>query len=265
MGADVDRMKSPGTYVYCLVAAPRRPAAGRLRTGPPGAGRIRLIPAGEFGRLKKWLVVSDVPLDQYDEEAINQRLSDLDWVSRAAVAHESVVESFISAPALLPMKLLTIFTDDARAAEHIERQRSRVDAALKRVLNHDEWGVRLVLDRARIAPTPARVRSTSSGSGYLAGKKAQRDATAELATRAREVVAAHYDRLAALASDAVRRSASELPMKGGPLLLDAAFLVPRTRTSRFRTAVARQARALGPSGYIVTLSGPWPPYSFMRE
>lgn len=258
-------MKSSGTYLYCLVAAARRPAAGRVRAGLPGAGRIRLIEAGTLGRLTKWLVVSDVPLGQYNEESINQHLSDLEWVSRAAVAHESVVESFINAPALLPMKLFTIFNDDGRAVEHIERQRSRVDAALKRVLNHIEWGVRLVLDPSRIAPRPAPARGAASGVGYLAGKKAQRDATAELAIRARDVIADVYDRLSAFATDAVRRAASELPVKGGPLLLDAAFLVPRTRTARFRTAVARQARALAASGYAVTLTGPWPPYSFMRE
>lgn len=258
-------MKSTGTYVYCLVAAPRRPAAGRLRSGLPGAGHIRLIEAGEVRRLKKWLVVSDVPLDRYGEDAINRRLSDLDWVSRAAVAHEAAVESFGNAPALLPMKLLTIFIDDDRAIEHIERQRSRVDAALKRVLNNVEWGVRVMLDRSRIAARPARVPRAPSGAGYLTAKKAQRDATAELATRAREAVADVYEGLSVLATDAVRRGASELPMKGGPLLLDAAFLVPRARTARFRAAVAREARRLGPGGYGVTLTGPWPPYSFMRE
>jgi hypothetical protein len=40
-----------------------------------------------------FLVVADAPLARYGDDAIQRGLSDLDWVSRAAVAHEGVVES----------------------------------------------------------------------------------------------------------------------------------------------------------------------------
>jgi hypothetical protein len=42
-----------------------------------------------------YAAVADAPLDKYGAAAINKGLTDLDWVSRAAVAHEAVVESFI--------------------------------------------------------------------------------------------------------------------------------------------------------------------------
>jgi hypothetical protein len=208
--------------------------------------------------------VADAPLDLYGEDAINNKLNDLDWVSRAAVAHEAVVESFIDAAALLPMKLFTIFTSDERAIEHLSSHRTRIDATLKRVTNQIEWGVRVVIDRAKAAKAKPASR-TPSGAAYLQGKKSQRDALTELATRARGIVADVYDELAAQAADATKRPAAELPVKGAPLLLDAAFLVPRTRSARFRAAVARRARVLEPHGYTVSLTGPWPPYNFMRE
>jgi hypothetical protein len=78
-------------------------------------------------------------------------------------------------------------------------------------------------------------------------------------------VAASYDRMAARARTATRRSASELPAQGGPLLLDAAFLVPRTRSRSFRSLVTREARALSRRGYGLSLTGPWPPYTFMQD
>ena len=49
------------------------------------------------------------------------------------------------------------------------------------------------------------------------------------------------------------------------LLLDAAFLVPRSRTASFRGSAAKEARTLAPHGYTVTLTGPWPPYSFVQD
>jgi hypothetical protein len=79
------------------------------------------------------------------------------------------------------------------------------------------------------------------------------------------VVTELYDGLTTHARIARRRSASELPAQGGPLLLDAAFLVPKARASAFARLAARETRDLERQGYRVTVSGPWPPYSFIQE
>src|SRR6266540_979463 len=259
-------MKSPkGTYVYCVVAAKARPRAPRTARGLAGLGPVRLLDV-EHGL---FLAVADAPLDTYSEAAINRGLADLDWVSRAAVAHEAVVESFVDETAVLPMQLFTIFASDARALEDIRANRSRIATLVRRVANHQEWGVRVVLDRKRAQRGTAKSQtarsSSAAGAAYLVAKKAQRDAAAELADRARETVTALYDRLDARSRLAERRAASELPVEGGPLLLDAAFLVPRARAASFRALLAREARTLSRHGYGVTVSGPWPPYTFVRD
>jgi len=239
----------------------------RVPAGLAGAGKVRLLDAGP----NLYVVVADAPLDRYGEAAINRGLGDLDWVSRAAIAHEAVVEAFIGETAVLPMKLFTIFMNDERALAHVRGERARIAAMVKRVANHQEWGVRVVLDRARAASaqrTPAKARTArpaASGLAYLAQKKAQRDAAAELATNARQTVAALYDKLSARARDARRRPASEMPIDGGPLLLDAAFLVPRARATSFQTLTAREAKSLERQGYGLTVTGPWPPYTFVKD
>jgi hypothetical protein len=249
------------TYVYCLVAHTARPPLKRSAKGVPGGGPVRLVPIDR----RLWLAVSDVPLDHYGEKAVNSGLRDIDWVSRVAVAHESAVESFLAANAVLPMKLFTLFASDDRAVSYVARARAAIDAHLARVARHDEWGVRVVLGAA---PAPARSggRATpATGAGYLQRKKAQRDAYVERTARARDVVAELYDQLVRHASDARRRSDGELPATGGPLLLDAAMLVRRSRAVRFRAAVRRAATKLRGEGYTVTLTGPWPPYSFVQD
>ena len=252
------------TYLYCVVAADRRPRLLRVPPGVPGAGAVRLLEV-ERGL---FIAVADLPLDRYSEAAINTGLANLDWVSRVAVAHELVVESFIASTAVLPMKLFTIFTTDERALAHVRAQRARIASLVKRVANHQEWGVRVILDRALAAaalPKKAASAKTGTGVSYLAQKKAHRDASKELASRARETVAGLFDRLAARSGDAKRRAASELPVEGGPLLLDAAFLVPRARAASFKTLTARESRSLARQGYGLTVSGPWPPYTFVQD
>ncbi|HKB10741.1 MAG TPA: GvpL/GvpF family gas vesicle protein [Vicinamibacterales bacterium] len=257
-----------GTYVYCLVSARTRPRLTRVPAGLPGAGKPRLLDVepGLFA------VCADAPLDEFGETSISRGLADLEWVSRAAVAHEAVVEAFIGETAVLPMKLFTIFMSDERVLDHVRSDRQHVATMIKRVANHQEWGVRVRLDRqhATAAAAPGRARTgalriKSSGIAYLTEKKAQRDAAAERAAHARQTIAALFDRLSARARDARRRTASELPMEGGPLLLDAAFLVPRARAAAFQTLTAREAKSLERQGYGLTVSGPWPPYTFVKD
>jgi len=253
-----------GTYVYCVVASKEPPRPRRGLRGLSGTGPVRLLDVDRG----LFLVVADAPLARYGQAAIARGLSDLDWVSRAAVAHEAVVESFMDARAVVPFKLFTIFSNDARALAYVRGQETQIRRVVKRVADHHEWGVRLVLSRNGAASErarPATVTSSNRGVAYLAGKKARRDAASERAQRAREIAAALFDRMAARAQLARRRGASELPADTGPLLLDAVFLVPRRRADGFRSLAAREAKTLARRGYGVTLSGPWPPYSFVQE
>jgi hypothetical protein len=212
--------------------------------------------------------VADVPLKRYGERAITRQLSNLEWVSRAAVSHEAVVESCLRARALVPMKLFTIFTSDERAVEHVRRQWRRIGALARRVADHQEWGVRVTLSGVAPPERPASAspdRRRPGGLGYLLRKKAQRDLAAELEAEAPTTVAKLYDRLKVTARAAKRRTPRELAPGGGRLLLDAAFLVRRSRSKAFRTMTARQAARLQTRGYHVALSGPWPPYTFVQE
>jgi Gas vesicle synthesis protein GvpL/GvpF len=256
--------KRSATYVYCVVAAPTRPRLTQVPAGLPGTGPVRLLDV-EPGR---YLVVADAPLSRYGAAAIRRGLSDLTWVSRAAVAHEAMVEAFIDTTAVLPMKLFTLFASDDRALVHLRTERGRVESLVKRLANHHEWGVRVVLDD-RASALPRSVsrakRAPLSGLAYLTGKKTQRDAARERGKHARAIVAGLYDRLAGRSRAARHRSAGDQQVQSGPLLLDAAFLVPRPRSRAFRALVAREARLLASQGYELIFTGPWPPYSFVQD
>jgi hypothetical protein len=256
-------MNDAAVYVYCLVSARQRPRLARTLEGLPHAGAVRVLQAD--GGL--WAIVSDVPLDHYGENALRSGLADLDWVSHAAVAHERVVESFLTADAVLPMKLFTMFASDARVLKHIAGSRGQFDALIARVSRRDEWGIRVSVSKAaRRTPSHSGASpATRSGAQYLRRKKAQHDERAGRAERAHSVAADLFESLARHATEARKRPATELGAGGGPLVLDAAFLVPRSRTAKLRAAAARHARTLSAEGYDLALTGPWPPYSFMQD
>ena len=213
-----------------------------------------------------WAVVTTVPGGDYGEAALARGLQDLEWVGRRAMAHESVVEHFLGAAAVLPMQLFTLFTSDARALEHVSRDRRRIDRILARIERHLEWGLRLSLeaDAPAAAARPARAaRLPDSGADYLSRKRDLLGASRARLASARADADRLFRTMAREAGAARRRTETEQAVPGSRVLLDAAFLVPARRTGAFRAALRRAARTLSGSGVVVSLTGPWPPYNFI--
>jgi hypothetical protein len=254
------------TYVYCVIRSDRRPVLRGVPRGVPGASPVRALDAGDG----LWLIAADVPDADYNETAIERGLKNLDWVSRRAVGHEAVVEHFLRARAVLPMQLFTIFTADDRALGHVRRDRRRIARIVRRIEGHVEWGVRLTWDEkaARTSVEDAHRRAsgrTATGVEYLARKRDMLEVDRKRLAEAQTVATRLYRELSAHATDAQRRTSTE--QQAAPtsrLLLDAAYLVPARDTAAFRRELRQRARKLQTPGVAVSLTGPWPPYNFIR-
>ena len=255
------------TYVYCLVRSPRRPVLRDVPAGLSGSRDLRALPVPPARNAPAdglWLVASSVPAKAYGETALQRGLQNLDWVGRRALEHEAVVEHFLTGKALLPMQLFTLFTSDERAIAHVTADRRRITAILGRVEGQNEWGLRLTWDEKAARDTVERAhRRPASGVDYLARKRDLLDVNRTQLAAAKAVAERVYTALAKEAADARRRTATEQAVAGSRLLLDAAFLVPARKAATFRGSLRRNARELGRSGLVVSLTGPWPPYNFI--
>ncbi len=250
------------TYVYCAVQALRKPNLGRAPSGPPGLGTHRLLDAGQG----LWLVVADAPAARFGEASIQRGLHDLKWLSRCAVAHEAVVEYFVRARAVIPMKLFTIFESDSRALAEIARNATAARPLDSPCRRRARMGRSHQGRSGAVAVRPARpLKKIETGASYLAAKKQARDATRERAERGRARVERAFTALAGLAVDVRRHPPPPGGAQSTRLLLDAAFLVRNPVAARFRTATRQLARDLRGDGYGVEVTGPWPPYNFIES
>ncbi|HEX6212374.1 MAG TPA: GvpL/GvpF family gas vesicle protein [Methylomirabilota bacterium] len=251
------------TYLYCLVRAVGRPSLAGAPRGLPGLGPLRVLPAGEG----LWLVAAAAPLAQYDGARIERHLRDLDWVALRGAAHARVVEYFARRLATLPMRLFTLFSGEERAVSHVRGAEARLRRVLERVDGCREWGVRVRLDpalaRRRGAPSARPTAARRSGTQFLLAKKAERDLARALVREGRAAVEAAFETLAELADATRRRPAAEL--EGSAVVLDAALLVSARRLARFKRTVRQRAAELAARGYRLTLTGPWPAYSFVGD
>jgi Gas vesicle synthesis protein GvpL/GvpF len=255
--------RADATYLYAVVASEGEPSASAAPDGLPGLGPLRWLALSEG----LWLAAADAPLARYGAPAVEKGLKDLDWVSACAVAHERMVEHVASLGTAIPMKLFTLFSNDARAVADVARARTRLRTVVGRIAGRQEWGVRVSVDEAT-ARTRARARAEKAAEGLSAGarfltRRSQEhkevrgivDLGRRAADEVFEAVAGH--------ADETRRRAPSAAEPGLRLLLDAAFLVPVKRAARFRESVRREAERLAPHGYRVVLTGPWPAYNFV--
>jgi Gas vesicle synthesis protein GvpL/GvpF len=253
------------TYLYCLIHDDEAPSTRRAPRGLPGTGAVRVLGAVDG----LWLVAANAPLERYGAAPIERGLRDLRWVSACAMSHEGMVEHFARAATVIPMKLFTLFTSDERALAHVRRSRGRLRRLAKRIGGRQEWGVRLTWSPAtaeRASHVRDRVVRAGSGTGtaFLLQKTRQRDA-AERLRRSALVAADQFSRrLGRLADEARRHSPAEVA-GGVRVLLDAAFLVRAGRVAAFRGAAKQFAPRLTTAGVSVTVSGPWPPYTFVAD
>ncbi len=279
------------SYVFCLVRGARRPVVRDIPDGMPGGSDLRAIEVGD----QLWAIVETVREADYGEAALVRGLQNLDWVGERAVAHERVIERFLSAPAVLPMQLFTMFTSDERVVEHVRADGRRIARILKRIDRKVEWGLRLTWDekaarenveRKHADPKGPRRRAAAPKSGaarpapksgadlsgpraregaaYLARKRDILDVNRAQLAEARVEAGRLYKAISREATEALRRTSLERAAPGSRLLLDAAFLVPAAKAAAFRASLRKHSRALRGSGVAVSLTGPWPPYNFIE-
>jgi len=249
---------STATYLYCVVKAPRAPSLARVPAGLAGA----TAPAAHRVAPSLWLIAADVPLSIYASPELDSRLRDLDWVARAALAHEGVVEHFARsrAASVIPAKLFTMFSSIEKALADVAGRRTSLDRVMKRISGCEEWGIRITRQPAAAEAQPPK--RASSGAAFLAGRKAARDAVVNARAEAASAAEQAFKRLARIARDATQRDKRQEPGTNPPIL-EAAFLVPVTARARFKAEAARCAKACANAGAELILTGPWPAYNFI--
>jgi Gas vesicle synthesis protein GvpL/GvpF len=206
-------------------------------------------------------VVSSVPLTEFDEAALRTKLERLPWLEATARAHHAVVDVVAASSVTVPLRLATVYRADERVIEVLRQGCGRFRAALDRLADRVELGVKVYTDPQAKAPAAAPSAS-SPGRDYLKRRRAQHRASDDAWQRAAAIAERVDATLAGLAVDSRQRPPQRRQLSGarGENVLNAAYLVDTGRSEEF-AAVARCLDA-GAPGTRIELTGPWAPYSF---
>ena len=205
-------------------------------------------------------VVSDVPLEEFGEDALKQNLESLPWLEKVARAHHEVVDAVAALGATAPMRMATIFLDDDGVRQRLEEWHSALEEVLDRVEHRAEWSVKVI---AAVAETTEPVTAEpTSGTEFLRRRRTQVSTNEDrLAELGRIAEAVHVDLSeVAVATRILAPQDPQLTGHTGTMALNGAYLVAEEDHARFAARVADLVERL--DQVHIESAGPWPPYSF---
>lgn len=209
--------------------------------------------AREFNGFLCW--VSRVSRSEF-ADALSERMRDLEWLSLAGVRHQRVVAEVARQSTALPARFGTVFLTEKSLAEDVARRKTELHAALRKISGADEWGIKIF---QLAEPAKASVPG-ESGAAYL-----ERKAKA-MQPRAPRATAQEVQQLAETLESIAREMAPGGNISQGQTGLEwqASVLVARENKQKFDAAIQRFARDQQQK-YRIEVTGPWPPYSFVKH
>ncbi|MGA5064428.1 GvpL/GvpF family gas vesicle protein [Streptomyces exfoliatus] len=252
------------SYIYAIgrVDEPTlRDLVARL-TGVDGRP-LRLVDAAGLEA-----VVSSVPSGPFGEQGLREQLEDMARLEEVARSHHAVVDAATTEATVLPMRLATVYLDDARAREMLTAHQGRFLNLLERLDGHVELGLKVYVDTLAVTPpkteaeTEAASAAASPGRAYLQRRRAQRRSIQDLY----RVAAGTVEEAVRVAEGLSRARAVHRPQQGelaaarGENIANEAYLVPAAEVGRFVSELGSLADAA--PGVHIEVTGPWAPYSF---
>jgi Gas vesicle synthesis protein GvpL/GvpF len=266
-----------GWYVYCVVGDDHASLPDDLE------GIDARHPVGALEQDGLAAIVSRVPLSEFGEEPLRERLSDMEWLERTARRHEQVQEQMTRTGTPIPMRLCTIYRDESGVRSMLVREGPALREALDQLRGKAEWGVKAFADLDAAEPEPpvadpadpaepaepAKPGPGRPGSGegaaYMQGRLQHRRRREQTGARLDEACDGLHAALCAVAADGVTLAPHRPEMTGRtvPMIFNASYLVAHADADAFHSELDRLSRELAPLGLEVERTGPWPPYNFV--
>jgi hypothetical protein len=259
-------------YVYGVV--PAGAASAELFSGVMGVAPGEPVEVVEHGLLAA--LVSRVPLGEFGEGAIEERLQDPEWLARAAQAHGRVLGHALAAGAVIPFRFGAIFHAGEDVTAFLARREGELARELRRVAGKVELGVKAVADadladRVRGVAEARRLEEAlavaAPGRRYLLEKQLRQVVAREASALRASIAEESHAALAAVADAGVLNPLQDGTVAGfeGDMLLNAAYLVGADAQDTLTAEVDALRGRFAAFGIRFELTGPWPPYNFVER
>jgi len=248
-------------YLYAVASPNAKAAIAAANLRGIEGGRVEGIVEGRLLG-----VTSAVPASTYEEEPLNARMQDLEWLAPRAASHQEVNGKLLElADAVVPLAFGAIYRDLAGVQALLRTRADDFADRLRAVEGRAEWIVSIERDGS--APTggavsalEAEIAAAPPGRAFLLGKRRDEVIREERRTRDAALAEETWAKIEAVAERVYREPLIEDPT----VVAIARFsvLLHRDREVELGDVVRRLGASGASEGYRLRLSGPWPAYRF---
>jgi hypothetical protein len=249
-------------YLYAVARADAADAIARAMFRGIDGGPVEAIVEGRLLG-----VTSIVPASDYEEQPLNDRLQDLDWLAPRAAAHQEVNGRLLDlTDAVIPLAFGAIYRGGEGVRDLLRVRAGEFADRLRAVEGRAEWIVSVERDASdataggAVRALDAEIAAAPPGRAFLLGKRRDEAVREERRMRDAAVAEEAWAKIEAIAERVYREPLIEDPTAAAV----ARFSVLADR--RREVELSEVVRGLGASGvsagYHVRLSGPWPAYRF---
>jgi hypothetical protein len=249
-------------YLYAIADASARAAIQSAGLRGIEGGRVEPIVEGRLLG-----ATSVVPATEYEEEPLNARLQDLEWLAPRAAAHQDVNGKMLDlTAAVVPLAFGAIYRGTDGVRELLRSRAADLESRLHALEGRAEWIVSVeregpeLIGGESVRALDAEIAASAPGRAFLLGKRRDEVVREERRTRDAAVAEETSAAIAAIADSVYREQLIDDPIASA--IARFSVLAPRAREVELGDIVRRLGATGSSGGYRVRLSGPWPAYRF---
>ena len=251
-------------YAYCV-----------LNTQPAFAGNIK------FKRLKSmkigdfYVVVKYISSEEFSEENFDRSCTEIE--QEEFKEHVEVITSLMEQNTVLPFEFGTVFYTENCLRKFVTDCSDSLFENLYLIKGCEEWSVKIYFDRKLLseqidelseeaAALEKQIMDSSPGRAFLLRRKKNGLVENEMDRICKNYGQNYYEEFEKLSVSTCSHNLlpKEFTGRKDAMILNAAFLISKTKTNEFRNTVETLRNKYRIFGVFIDTSGPSPPFSFVN-
>jgi hypothetical protein len=229
---------------------------------------------GSVTRAGVTAIYTRVSREGYAQEALDRRAGDLEWLGAIGYRHQAVVNSLMKQTTIIPLRAFTLFSSEESLGKFLEESAPQLRKLLERLDGKQEWTLRIEFDPERwnealvhrvasLRDMTRQIEDAGGGSGKAFLLRKKLDEEKKRASRsAEEQVVGEIEK--AVLDKLTCETVAETREQREGAFPQINVLINRDEEAVLQELHSGLADRYTADGVTLSISGPWPPYTFAR-
>ncbi|WP_407312180.1 GvpL/GvpF family gas vesicle protein [Desulfosporosinus sp. SB140] len=214
------------------------------------------------------MLVCPVPRKEYNEDSLHLHMEDMAWVESHARRHEETLLKTMEDRSVIPLPFCTIFTNEENIKRQLAQNTEELQEDLQRLGSHNEMHVKLFVDQKRLLEKLHEELPYSggqSGGGYFQKRQWEKKIEEEMERVMNDYGESLYQDLNNISAEVILLDkAGVLVPEGQHVVFAVQYLMAKECREEWDKKLVEFDEAADSLGFILDVSGPWPPYHFSQ-